>query len=343
MNSGAQPARGCCPPPAGSGLESGRKYLSSSRIAGKISACIFLVAALAVVDGLQTLIRHEFNEISIVPGETLAITGMMPQNATSHSELAVEMEGLAGISFEPTEAFKGFWMGGNMWRANLKADAKAAPGKGTLTVVDMVPLKKVGRSTVRDEDSPRGVAAKPAEPPAAPVEGGPPSGSSPEAPGKEADAGPPMMGQNPALVYSVVVWPSVAARDAADPSYIHRLTGQPPFLAAGIAAGLALLCGVCNSILFSRAEALLARHGVYFIHGIKRKEDGLHAAFAYANNGNFAAGDEVLLYDMRWQERASGVIAEKTPLKGFARFPFTGTAPQYGWLLALKPGTAHNS
>ena len=136
-------------------MEEGKAYLVRSRILGKLSACIFLIAALAVVDGLQTLMRQDFNSVSLIPGETTVMSGMMPQNATGTGDLVVETEGLTGLRFNAVDAFKGFWMGGNMWRAELTADATASPGKGTLTVVDMVPMKKVGSTAVRDEDSPR--------------------------------------------------------------------------------------------------------------------------------------------------------------------------------------------
>ncbi len=308
-------------------LDAGRKSLRFSRFMGRLSGLVFLIAALAVVDGLQTLVRHEFNEVSIIPGETIAVSGMMPQDASGLSDLRVEMEGLSGLTFTPVDAFKGFWMGGNMWRAELKADTAAAPGKGTITVVDMVPLKKVGRTAIRDTDTP-------SPPPVAPEGTGDEAG---DKAGKDAPQLPEgtILGQNPALIYSVVLWPSEAARKAAEHSFARRLTGIQPFWAAGIAAACALLCAIANSLFFSRAEARLARHGVYFIHGIKKQPSGLQAAFAHAGQNAFLPGDAVLLYDMRGRRQGKGSIAGKDAVKGFALFPFA-SPPRYAWLVALE-------
>ena len=310
-------------------LEAGRKSLVRSRMLGKLSACIFLLAALAVVDGLQTLMRHEFNEISLIPGETVVMSGMMPQNATTHGDLIVEMEGLSGLTFTPTDSFKGFWMGGNMWRADLTASATAAPGKGSLTVVDMVPLKKVGKAVLHDEDSPRGQVAAPADP-----SGG---NGTEDSEGKGAET---IIGQNPTLVYSVVIWPTPADLQAAEHSFIRRFTGIAPFAAAAAAAGLAFLFGIANFIFFARAEARLAAHCIYFIHGIKAQADGsLHASFAHAGKNEFSAGDPVILYDTRWREHGRGVIVNKDRFKGFAGFS-PQTPPRYGWLVAIVPENA---
>lgn len=290
-------------------LEAGSKNLVWSRILGKFSACIFLIAALAVVDGLQTLMRQDFNSVSLIPGETVFMSGMMPQNATSHTELIADMEDLSGLTFKPVTSFKGFWMGGSMWRAELTANATAAPVKGTLTVVDMVPMKKVGKAEVRDEDRPRQ-----------------------SAPGNATDA--PILGQNPALVYSVSVWPSAAAREAAEHSLLRRFTGQAPFAVAGVAAALALLFGLGNFICFAKAETRLARQGVYVIHGVKKQATGLDASFAHAGQSDFAPGDAMALYDAHWREQARGSIVKKDPIKGFARFS-PDRPPRYGWLVAL--------
>ena len=290
-------------------LESGRKSLFRSRLLGKISACVFFLAALAVVDGLQTLMRQDFNSVTIIPGETVILSGMMPQNASGLADLVVETQGLSGLTFTPVSSFKGFWMGGNMWRAELSASAAASPGKGTVTVVDMVPMKKVGQSAVRDEDSSR--KAAPAD-----------------------TAQSSILGQNPALVYSVVIWPSAAERGAAELSFLRRYTGQPPFAVAGVAAVLALLFGLGNFFVFAKAEARLAGCGIYIIHGVKKRDNELHASFAHAGHSGFTPGDAVVLYDASWQEQGRGTIAGGDHIKGFARFS-SDAPPRYGWLVAL--------
>lgn len=312
MTSGQSLQAGCLLPQSSPDLEAGSRNLVRSRVLGKFSACIFLIAALAVIDGLQTLMRQDFNSVSLVPGETVLMSGMMPQNATSHAELLVRVEGLSGLTFKPVTSFKGFWMGGDMWRAELSANATTLPGKGTLTVVDMVPMKKVGQTSVRDEDSPR-----------QPVSGNSSNSSS-----------APVMGQNPALVYSLSVWGSATEREASEHSFIRRFTGRAPFAAAAAAAGAALLFGIGNFICFSKAEKTLARRKVYVIHGIKKQADGLDASFAHAGQDDFTPGDAVALYDTNWREQGRGLLVKKDHVKGFARFS-PDTPPHYGWLVAL--------
>ncbi|MDR2489207.1 MAG: hypothetical protein LBD42_06935 [Desulfovibrio sp.] len=291
-------------------LKAGKKHLRCSRMLGKLSACIFFVVALAVIDGLQTLMRQEFNAIALVPGETATISGLMPQKAAHLADMVVEMEGLPGLTFRPVASFKGFWMGGDMWRGELTAGDNALPGKGTLIVVDMVPMKKVGQTAVRDEN---GGSDKPA------------------ATNSRSET---IMAQNPALMYTVTVWLSADERDAAELSFLRRFTGQAPFAVAAAAAAAALMAGIGNFVFFAKAEALLSRQGIYVIHGVKQQEDGLHASFAHAGANDFFLGDVALLYDAHWREQGQGVIADKNHVKGFARFA-PGCSLRYGWLVAL--------
>jgi hypothetical protein len=301
--------RSAASPFAAPGLQAGRRILACSRLLGTISACIFFVAALAVVDGLQTLMRREFNAVALAPGESAIISGVMPRAATRPADLTVSMEGLGGVTFTPVDAFKGFWMGGDMWRAELTAGADAQPGKGVLTVVDMVPLKKVGQTAVRDE------------------------GGAGRALVAAADGS--ILGQNPALVYSVTVWLSADERNAAELSLLRRMSGLSPFAVAGVAAACAVLFGIGNFLAFTRAEALLARQGVYVIHGVRRQADGVYASFAHTGANGFAAGDAARLFDLNWREQSEARIVENAPLKGVARCA-ADRPPRYGWLLLLE-------
>ena len=290
-------------------LAAGNKNLTYSRKLGKISAFFFLFAALALVDGLQALMRQDINAVALVPGETVLMSGMMPQKVASHADLLVEMDGLSGLTFRPVESFKGFWMGGDMWRAQLTANATASLGKGILTVVDMVPMKKIGQASVRDENRARQTAP-------------------------DNSTSSYIMGQNPALVYSVSVWASNAEREAAEHALLRRFTGQPPFAVAALAFAFALLFGIGNFICFAKAEARLARQGVYVIHGIKKQAEGLIASFAHAGQSSFTPGDAMLLYDKNWREQGQGSIVKKDHIKGFIRCS-PDRPPRYGWLVAL--------
>ncbi len=281
-------------------LSQAKTLLSRSRILGRVSACIFILAVLAVLDGLQTLMRHEFNSIAIIPGEQIFISGMLPGKASSHKDLVVFIEGDADISFTPVETYKGFWMGGQMWRAELKVPPDALPGAATIVIEDILPPDKKAVNIYAGQ-------------------------------------------QNPALVFSVTLYPSFKELRAADNSLFRRYTGFPAF---GVAAGMvlcAILAGIGNWFFFNRAESALALHGIFFIHGVKVlqkgdasslwPESGYKIAFAHAGQ-KFLRHEPMRLLDPEWQEQGSGMVVEVTRIKAFALCPPDGVAPRYGWLVA---------
>lgn len=290
-------------------LSGARALLRRSRLFGRVSALFFLLAALAVVDGLQTLMRHEFNTLDLVPGESVLLSGMLPADAKSHDDLVFTLEGASEPVFEPLETYKGFWMGGHMWRARLEIPASAVPGNIVLTVRDIIKEDVDGGAF--DDERDRSI-----------LYGGQ---------------------QNPALIFGIAVWESAAARQAADISLIRRWTGFPAF---GLAAGalfFALACGIANWAVFRRAEAALAGHGVFFIHGIKELTpesgapatalSGYKAFFAHAGS-TLEPGTSITLMDRDWHEKSRGYLLEADAHKGYALFPGKGERPQYGWLAA---------
>ncbi|MDL2267302.1 hypothetical protein LJC46_04860 [Desulfovibrio sp. OttesenSCG-928-G15] len=296
--------------PAAPGLEESKALLARSRVWGKISAVIFLFAALAVVDALQSLVRHEFNSVDLVPGETILLSGMLPVSAKGIDDIAHSIEGNSGLSFTPVETYKGFWMGGHMWRAELAAAADAAPGKAVLVIEDSIPPKS---------DNPQNFDARDR----AILFGGQ---------------------QNPALVFNLTVWASEAQRRSGNTSLVRRMTGLPAFGLAAALVFLALLAGFLNWRTYSKAEVALARHGVYCIHGLKEQlpekggplvTPGYKAAFALAGT-RLDMGDSVVLYDRTWAEQGRGRVVELNKGKAFALFPQSGVRPQYGWLVSRK-------
>ncbi len=298
------------PAPGQGALQKAAALLARSRFFGRLSALIFLLAALAVGDSLQTLIRHEFNAIDLTPGESLLVSGMLPAKAKSHADLVLSIEGDPGLSFTPFETYKGFWMGGHMWRAELSAPPEARPGKAVITVQDLIP--------------------PPAE------QGGEKSAGSID----ERDTRILYGGkQNPALVFSVTLWASEQERRENDASLFRRLTGLPAFGIAVAAALLAFAAGFANWRTFSRAEKALAAQGVFFIHGLKDLPasggpalSGFKAAFARAGE-HIARGEEMILLDRDWKEQGRGRIIETDALKAQALIPHGGVRPRYGWLL----------
>ena len=114
-----------------------RSHLVRSRLLARLSALLFLLAAVGVIDALQSLARHEYNSVSLVGGETVIITGNLPQGHEDHTTVAFSLESDVPLTFSVTESFSGFWMGGKMWRGVLSSPQVSHETPGTLTISDM--------------------------------------------------------------------------------------------------------------------------------------------------------------------------------------------------------------
>ena len=115
--------------------------LRKARLIACFSAALFLLVALLVVDGLQALMRGDFNRIDLPLGGQTLVSGAMPLQAKGHADITASIEGLDGINFTPLTDFKGHWFGAHMWRATLDASAATEAGRAVLTVLDLVPAK----------------------------------------------------------------------------------------------------------------------------------------------------------------------------------------------------------
>lgn len=294
-------------------FEMGKLMLSRSRFLGRISAFVFLLAAFSVFDGLQTLIRHEFNRIDLLPGETVFVSGMLPADAKSHEDLVVKMEGTPGLTFTPIETYKGFWMGGHMWRAELSAVSHMKPGKATVTIVDIINPE-------------------------------PESGE-----GKDSRDRAVLYGgqQNPALVHGVTIWASESERRGANHSFLLRLFSVQPFMLAAVCAALAIAVGIGNWRVFVFAEKALAVHEVFVVHGVKQMAvaarqalpgqhvsatSGIRVTFFHLGK-HFNIGEPMVLLDRQWQEQGRGQILDIEKSKANALFADGTPFPRYGWLV----------
>ena len=123
--------------------------LRKARLSGKLSACFFLLVTLLVADGLQALMRDDFNRIDLPLGGQVLVSGAMPLQAKAHADIIADIEGLDGLDFTPLTDFKGFWFGAHMWRATLDARNATQAGRAVLTIVDLVPAKSTtGNATI---------------------------------------------------------------------------------------------------------------------------------------------------------------------------------------------------
>ncbi len=102
-------------------------------IASRCGGLCMAIIALCVIDGLTSQLRQEFNTYDMLPGESMVLNGPMPVDTAEIKDLIIEGEREA-ITLHPESTYKGFWMGGFMWKGEATAAKDAAAGKYTVTV-----------------------------------------------------------------------------------------------------------------------------------------------------------------------------------------------------------------
>ena len=80
--------------------------------------------------------------------------------------------------------------------------------------------------------------------------------------------------QNPALVYTIKIWPDQDTLNAHSSSFLTRRTGQSPFLFVILFAIGGLATGITTFSLGRRWERLLAEHGCSEIYKLTQSENG---------------------------------------------------------------------
>ena len=279
-------------------LKKARGLLSFSRVFGGISALIFCAAVFAVFDGLQTLMRHEFNSIAVIPGEQTLVSGMLPGDAKSHEELVIHMDGDPGIRFTPLETYKGFWMGGQMWRSRLDVPADVAPGRAVITIEDILPEKDKDKTVFAGQQNPALVFAV----------------------NIFVDEDERRAADN-----------SLLRRYTGFPAF--GVAGVAVLLALGMGFASWRIFGRAEKALAENGVFFI--HGIKQVENDGPgpvSEVGYRAAFAHTGK-KFYRNEPVVLYDGKWQERGKGCLVEVTRIKAFALFPLDGVRPEYGWLV----------
>jgi hypothetical protein len=267
--------------------------LNRAYLIGRVSACLCFCALFSLIDGFQALVREDFNHIELPVGGRTMLSGAMPADVTDHTRLVAKIDGVEGLCFTPLTSFKGFWMGGFMWRGVLEAGT--VPGTAMLTIRDIVPAKKV-------------------------------------------DSNATSMVQNPAQIYSVTVWPSEAELRAAQASFLRRLTGLPPFPAAGLCLLAGIGFGAWHALRFHRIQRALAAEGFFLVYGVWKHERGVQAAFSPAGRErDLRAGLPVTLLAPEGGEAGSGILDECGPKKYTVFFAESSVQPRHNSLLRCRP------
>lgn len=105
------------------------------RFLGGLASIFLGIALIALVDGLQALMRTGSNELALLPGQTITISGPIALKNPVSSDVRAEITPEdAPMSFSLDEFFTGYWFGNGMWRAKISAWPQAETGTYTLRV-----------------------------------------------------------------------------------------------------------------------------------------------------------------------------------------------------------------
>lgn len=102
-------------------------------LAGWAGALFFLLAFLALLDGLIGQFREPANLIKLLPGLTAEIDGPLEEEVPGVQELTYFSDSdFLTLSFATVH--KGYFLGGNLWRGQITASPSLQPGEYHLTV-----------------------------------------------------------------------------------------------------------------------------------------------------------------------------------------------------------------
>ncbi|QLA17482.1 hypothetical protein [Desulfolutivibrio sulfoxidireducens] len=110
-----------------------KTIVSVRNAVGRMGALIMAVAMLCVIDGLTAQMRREQNMFQMLAGGEMVINGPMPPDTAELRDLIID-GATAAVSLRPEEIYKGFWMGGLMWKGEARAASDATPGIYTVSV-----------------------------------------------------------------------------------------------------------------------------------------------------------------------------------------------------------------
>ena len=109
---------------------------------------VFLLAFLALLDGLIGQFREPANLIKLLPGLTAEIDGPLEEEVPGVQELTYFSDSdLLTLSFATVH--KGYFLGGNLWRGQITANPRLRPGEYHLTVASRKSISPVATLAFR--------------------------------------------------------------------------------------------------------------------------------------------------------------------------------------------------
>lgn len=113
--------------------EAGLAWLRA--VLGWFAAALCLCAVAALVDGFIASARTDPDSLSLLSGGMEPLTGPVPPGGPDAPELSISSDN-PGVTLTVTAQFTGYWLGGRMWRGELRVAPGTPPGQATVTLRD---------------------------------------------------------------------------------------------------------------------------------------------------------------------------------------------------------------
>lgn len=111
------------------------RWRKVQKLCGMISALLFGIALLALFDGLQSKMRAGSQELDLIQGETLPVSGPCPVKNPLASDVKARLNPEdAPLSFRLEGFYTGYWFGSGMWRGHISCLPDAEPGHYEITI-----------------------------------------------------------------------------------------------------------------------------------------------------------------------------------------------------------------
>ncbi|MBF0390485.1 MAG: hypothetical protein HQK71_10325 [Desulfamplus sp.] len=134
------------------------KLINNRLIFSRICTIALIIAIIGILDTLISLYRKPANDLDIIAGRSLEVVGKVYGNSTNIRDIGFSLDS-AGLSLIfDNKLFSGYWLGEDMWRAELKADSSLPPGRYKIKILfhdlsnikpdDLIKVDKLSTYTV---------------------------------------------------------------------------------------------------------------------------------------------------------------------------------------------------
>ncbi len=111
------------------------RLMHKRMILGRLCLFVSMIALISVSDGLSAAHRKPANDFDIIAGRSFKITGNVYGNVKSARDMAVVSDSPELTLNFDKDIFSGYFLGVEMWRAQLKAGSALSPGRYHLRLI----------------------------------------------------------------------------------------------------------------------------------------------------------------------------------------------------------------